>query len=179
MSTLALAAGLIVSACGGGSASTSQPLPTAPTPAPPPSPAPSPDVTQWRVTQSFVSVVGPEHCWISEQRARLTGAVFANLPMTVTRSGGTIKLDGSFFQVNYTGTVSQTGFSAAGNAGLTGAVGTCRDGTPYSQVPGVSSLSGNFDSNDQLMTAAEVNSYHMSTGEPVTYTWGWQATRQN
>jgi hypothetical protein len=181
--TFALAAALILAACGGSPTTTSPSLPTAPTPttppAPAPSPAPSPDATQWRVTQTFVSVVGPDHCWVAEQRARLTGLVFGDLPMTVTRSGGTIKVEGSFFQVNYTGTFRDRDFSVAGNAGLTGGAGSCKDGTPYSQLAGVSNLSGTFDSDDKLITAAEVNSYHMSTGEPVTYTWSWQATRLN
>ena len=62
-------------------------------------------VTNWIVTQRFVSVSGPDNCWVREQRQRLTGVVFADLPMAVTRSNGAIRLDGSFFQVNYRGTL--------------------------------------------------------------------------
>jgi hypothetical protein len=40
-------------------------------------------------------------------------------------------------------------------------------------------LSGSFSDSDQLLTAREVNSYLLTSGEAVTYTWDWQATRTN
>ncbi|MEO5739209.1 MAG: hypothetical protein ABIS29_01260 [Vicinamibacterales bacterium] len=46
-------------------------------------------------------------------------------------------------------------------------------------MPGASSLSGRFSADDRLLTATEVNSYRLTSGETVTYTWEWQATRQN
>jgi hypothetical protein len=45
-------------------------------------------------------------------------------------------------------------------------------------MPGASVFSGRFSADDQLMTATEVNSYPLSSGELVTYTWEWQAKRR-
>jgi predicted phage tail protein len=137
----------------------------------------APIATLWRVTQRFVSVSGPDNCWVREQRARLTGAVFPDLPMTITRSGGSISLESAFFQVNYAGTITGSQFSASGGP-LEGGGTPCQDGTSFQQRPGVSNLSGNFSGGDQLLTASEVNSYVLTSGELVTYVWGWEATRQ-
>jgi hypothetical protein len=168
MKALAVTLALTLSACGGGSSS-----PTSPSSSQPPATA------SWSVTQTFVSVTGPDNCWIGEQRSRLTGAVFTDLPMTVTRSGGAITVDGDFFQVNYTGTVSGNQFTASGRQPLEGGGTPCQDGTSFQQRPGVSNLSGSFSADDQVMTASEVNSYTLTSGEPVVYTWSWRATRGN
>ena len=168
---------LLLAACGGGSSSPAPSSPTAPSsPAPPPA---SSAVTNWSVTQRFVSVSGPDNCWVTSQRQRLTGAVFPGLPMTVTRSDGVIRLDGSFFQVNYVGTYTGNELTASGVAPLTGGGGgTCLDGTTVTQLAGASALSGSFSADDQRATLTEVNSYRLMTGELVTYTWDWQATRR-
>ena len=168
---LAVIVALTLSACGGDSS------PIAPSPPQAP-PAPS-AAADWTVTQTFVSVTGPDNCWIREQRSRWTGAVFADLPMTVGRSGGVITVDGTFFQVNYTGTFSGNEFSASGRQPLEGGGTPCQDGTSFPQRPGVSNLSGSFSADDQVMTASEVNSYTLTSGEPVVYTWAWRATRRN
>lgn len=162
----ALAIALIFPAWGCGSSS-----PTTP------SPAIVTAVTEWTVTQRFVSVSGPDNCWVREQRQRLTGAVFSDLPMTVTRSAGTIRLDGSFFQVNYSGTMNGSEFAASGGP-LSGGGRPCQDGTSFQQLAGVSNLSGRFSADDRSMTATEVNSYRLTTDEPVTYSWEWQAARK-
>ena len=99
--------------------------------------------------------------------------------MLITRSGRSITVEGDFFQVNYAGTVSGSEFSASGIRPLEGNAVSCRDGTSFRQMPGTSSLSARFSADDQLMTAAEVNTYRLTTGEPVIYTWDWQARRQN
>jgi hypothetical protein len=114
-----------------------------------------------------------------EQRARWTGAVFTDLPMQVTRSGATITLNGDFFDVNYTGTLSGSEFSAGGNNPLEGGGRPCVDGSSFQQMPGASKLSGRFSADDQQLTGTEVNSYVLTSGEPVTYTWAWEATRRN
>ena len=171
-STLAIA--LILTACDGGPSSPTRPSVTSP----PTSPPASSSLADWSVTQSFVSVVGPDNCWVREQRARWTGAIFSDLPMTVTRSGGSIVLEGDFFEVNYAGTISGNEFSASGGPLDEGGT-PCQDGTSFHQGPGVSDLTGRFSEDDQQLTASEVNSYRLTTGEPVTYTWDWQATRQN
>jgi hypothetical protein len=162
-----LAVVLTVTACGGGQSS-----PTAPTPS---SPTPSP-AFDWIVTHRFESVTGPDNCWVRQQRARLAGVVFPNLEMSVTRSGDSIRIQSPWFQ-DYVGTLSGNEFSARGEKPLEGGGTTC-DGTSFTQQPGVSNLSGRFSTDDQLMTATEVNSYHLTSGESVTYTWDWQATRR-
>jgi hypothetical protein len=161
-----LAIALMVTACAGDSSS---PTPTAP--------SADSGVTQWLVTQRFVSVSGPDNCWIRRQQAGLNGLVFPDLPMSITRAGGSITLEGSYFEVNYAGTANGSDFSATGGRPLEGG-GTSCDGTSFLQLPGVSNLSGRFTSGDEL-TATEVNSYSLTSGEPVTYTWEWRATRQN
>ena len=173
-----LAVALLLTACGGGSSPASPP-PSSPTaPSTPTAPPPSDTVTNWSVTQRFVSVTGPENCWVESQRRRLTGAVFPNLPMTVSRSNGVISLDGAFFQVNYVGTYTGTELTASGVAPLTGGGTSCLDGTTVTQLAGASALSGSFSADDQRATLTEVNSYRLTTGELVTYTWDWQATRR-
>jgi len=145
----------------------------------PTTPSPSIGTTEWLVTQRFVSVTGPDNCWVRQQRATWAPAVFPDLPMTVTRDARAITVKGDFFQVNYEGVVSGGVFSANGVIPLTGGAGLCRDGTgSFEQLPGVSRLSGQF-SGDQSMTATEVNTYALAAGGTVTYTWGWQATRRN
>ena len=161
-----LAVVVMLAACGGGSSSPTQPS------------APSAR-TEWLVTQRFVSVSGPDNCWVREQRTRWSGAIFSDLPMLITRSGRSITVEGDFFQVNYAGTVSGSEFSASGIRPLEGNAVSCRDGTSFQQMPGTSSLSARFSADDQLMTAAEVNTYRLTSGDPVIYTWDWQARRQN
>ena len=155
-------------ACGG--QSLSAPSSTLPTTTQTPS-------GQWMVIQRFVDVSGPDNCWVREQRDRLSGAVFSDLPMSVTRANGSITLEGEFFQVNYSGTISGSDFVATGVKPLDGGGRPCKDGTSFSQKPGVSNLTGHFAADDQSMTATELNSYQLTTGEPVTYTWAWTARR--
>lgn len=166
---LTLAVTLTLAGCGKSSS------PASPSPNTPPAAASG----EWFVTQSFVSVTGPDNCWVAEQRQRWTGAVFVDLPMTVTRSGNAITLKSDFFQVNYAGSINGSEFSATGSAPLEGGGRPCLDGTSFQQRPGVSNLTGRFSAGDQILTASEVNSYVLTSGEPVAYTWGWQATRRN
>jgi hypothetical protein len=163
---LTLTVMLALTACGGGPSS-----PTQPSASPQPQPTTTASgVTNWNLTQRFGSVTGPDNDWVRGQRQRLTGAVFPDLPMAVTRAGGVIDLDSEFFQVDYTGTFAGSEFSASGREPL-------EAGGP--QMPGASSLSGRFSADDRLLTATEVNTYRLTSGETVTYTWEWQATRRN
>jgi hypothetical protein len=184
--TLTLIVALALAACGGRPSSPTQPSSTSSSPPPSvtsPTPATSPaqvGVTDWSVTQRFGSVTGPDNCWVRTQRERWSPAVFPDLPMKVTRADGSIKLDSAFFQVNYTGTFVGSEFSAKGTIPLEGSRGfSCPDGTVVQQLPGVSSLSGHFSADDRLLTATEVNSYPLVSGETVTYRWDWQATQKN
>jgi hypothetical protein len=97
--------------------------------------------------------------------------------MSITRSNGSITVQSEWFQT-YTGTYNGTQFSASGTESLEGG-GTACDGSTYEQRPGVSNLSGLFSNDDRELTASEVNSYVLTTGEVVSYTWGWKAVRRN
>jgi hypothetical protein len=152
---LTAALALTFAACGGDTSSTTQPSPT-PTQPTPSAPSPTGERTEWRVTQSFGSVVGPDNCWVREQRDQWTGAVFSNLETFVTRSGGSITVESPWFQVNYAGTFNGADFSATGMKPLTGGGQPCRDGSFFEQLPGASNLTGHFSADDQQMTAAEV-----------------------
>jgi hypothetical protein len=169
-----LAATLTI-ACGGGTS------PTPGTPTAPTTPTPlggSSSATNWMLTQRFVSVTGPDNCWVRQQRESLTGVGFSDLDMTVERSGGSITLKSQWF-VEYVGTMNGSEFTTQQVKPLEGSGGRlCPDGMNVQQLPGVSNLSGRFSSDDQLLTASEVNSYRLATGEPVIYTWEWRATRR-
>ena len=95
--------------------------------------------------------------------------------MGVTRSGGSVSLQSGFFPGNYVGTLSGSEFSAKLDKPLEGG-GTVCDGTSFNQMPGVSNLTGRFSTDDQL-TATAVNTYLLTSGEAVSYTWDWQARR--
>ena len=179
MRSILPAAMLFFTACGGsGSSSPTLSTPTTPTPT-----APSPTVvsatTNWMVTHRFVSVTGADNCWVRRQRDSLTGVVFSDLEMTVTRSSGTITIASPWFVV-YTGTTTGEEFTARQRDPLEGSPGAVDcSGTRIIQQAGVSNLSGRFASDDQTMSGTELNVYPLNTGETVTYQWNWQATRRN
>ena len=169
-----LAVALIVTACGGGSSPTSPSTSVPPASSPPP-PSSSPDTTRWTVSHRFVSVEGPDNCWVRQQRAKLTGVAFGNMAMSITRSNGSIAVESEWFQT-YRGTYSGSEFETSGTRPLEGG-GTFCDGTSYQQRPGVSNLAGRFSDDDQQLAATEANSYDLTSGERVTYRWAWEATR--
>jgi hypothetical protein len=178
MRALPAAFTLILIACG-----STSPSPTAPSVTPSSSPTPTPQpvtaVTNWSVTQRFVSVEGPDNCWVRYQRGLWTGSMFPSLPAAITRVDGSLRVDSDWFQVDFAGTYVGPDFTATGVTPLnTGGARTC-DGMFYQQMPGVSNLTGRFAADDQTFTALEVNSYRLTTGESVVYTWAWTATRLN
>jgi len=105
--------------------------------------------------------------------------MFPSLPAAITRVDGSLRVDSDWFQVDFAGTYVGPDFTATGVTPLnTGGARTC-DGMFYQQMPGVSNLTGRFAADDQTFTALEVNSYRLTTGESVVYTWAWTATRLN
>jgi hypothetical protein len=174
---LMLVIALFVTACG------SSPSPTGPS-ATASSPVGSSTLpaaslgTKWSGAQRFVSVSGPDNCWVREQRQRLTGSQWPDLPITITRSAGSISVESEYWPVKYVGSAAGSEFSAPGSGPLGGGGRPCQDGTSFQQMPGVSVLSGRFSADDRLMTATEVNSYPLTSGEVVTYTWEWQLRRE-
>jgi hypothetical protein len=144
--------------------------------------APTGAVTSWNLTHRFVSVTGPDNCWVREQRERLTTtwAVVPNQPMRVTRENAAIAIDAQFeigTPYTFVGTVNGDEVSATDDRA--GAVGTCSDGSRFEQRPGVASLSGRFSADGRELTATVVNSYQLTSGGEVKYTWNWVATRTN
>jgi len=170
MSMLALA--VSVTACGGSSP------PTAPSPVGSSTTTTSSGITKWSGAQDFGSVTGPDNCWVREQRQRLTGSNGPDLPITITRSAGSIRVESEYWAVQYAGNATAREFSARGDRPLEAGGRPCQDGTSFQQMPGVSVLSGVFSADDQLMTATEVNSYPLMSGEIVTYTWEWRLKRE-
>jgi hypothetical protein len=130
-------------------------------------------------THRFASVEGPDNCWIRLQRQRLTGVVFSGLDATVTRLDGSIRFQSRWFD-SYVGTYSGSEFSTEAVTPLEGGGGQCPEGGPSTpQQPGTSRLTGRFADDDRTLTGNEVNTYRLTTGELVTYTWAWTGTRQN
>jgi hypothetical protein len=174
-------AALLFTACGGGYSSPMPSIPTTPTPTTPTPTTASPTVssptTNWMVTHRFVSVTGAENCLVQRQRANLTGVVFSDLDMTVTRSSGAITIQSRWFKT-YTGTTTGEEFTTRQSDPLEGVRSDC-SGTIIIQQAGVSNLSGRFASDDQTLSATESNVYPLNTGETITYNWNWQATRRN
>ena len=172
---------LFLTACGGGPSSPTPSTPTTPTPTAASPTAPSPTgssaSTNWTVTHRFVSVTGAENCWVQRQRASLTGVVFPDLEMSVTRSSGAITIQSPWF-ATYTGTTTGEEFTARQSGPLEGGSADC-SGTTIIQRPGVSTLSGRVASDEQTLSGTESNVYPLNTGETVTYQWNWQATRRN
>ena len=100
--------------------------------------------------------------------------------MKVTQSAGSIKLESSSFVTDYTGTFVGSEFSSTGDDPLEASlyVTPCPEG-PVAQLAGTSALSGYSSADGRLLTATEVNTYPLASGETVTYRWEWQATRLN
>jgi hypothetical protein len=115
---------------------------------------------------------------VNAQRANLTALIFPNLPMAVTRADPSVTFKGDFFQVNFSGTMSGSEFSATGDKPLSGGGGAACPTGSVMQLTGESKLIGRFSS-DTVMTASEINTYPLAGGGTVTYTWEWQATRIN
>jgi len=136
--------------------------------------------TSWNLTHRFVSVTGPDNCWVREQRERLTStwAVVANQPMSVTRENAAIGIDAEFeigTPYTFVGTVNGAAVSATDDRPAGG--GACRDGSQFEQRSGVANLAGRFTANDREFTGTVVNSYQLTSGGEVKYTWDWNATR--
>jgi hypothetical protein len=173
-----LVVAVLVSGCGSSSPTGASPVASS-TPAPSSSTtALASPITNWTGAQRFVSVTGPDNCWVREQREWLTPSRWPDLPVTITRSAGAIKVESEYWAISYAGSANGTEFIATGSGPLEGGGKPCRDGTSFTQMPGVSVFSGSFSADDQTMTATEVNSYPLATGGLVTYTWEWQAKRK-
>jgi hypothetical protein len=159
----------------GGSSSSSPSTPTGPTAT---NTQPASPTTNWIVSHRFMSVTGADNCWVRRQRDSLTGVVFTDMEMTVTRSGGSITIASPWFGA-YTGTIVGTDLTARQGPPLEGGRATDCSGTQIMQLPGVSHLSGRFAADDRTLAATESNVYPLNTGETVTYTWEWQARRSS
>jgi hypothetical protein len=165
---------LLVTALGMAACNSHSLPPTAPTSAQ--SPAPGPTVTgeRWNLTATLRSITGPEAC-VSDA-ARLTiGQPFSWL-ITIQRSGESIHLsvaeadDPSDRLGEYDGTVV--------DGVLTAAIKSLSGRTSCGHVRAESSVSGRFSGDGLVLTAENVNSFQLSSGETLLAYYDWSASRQ-
>src|SRR5215212_10931701 len=115
-----LIAAVLVAACGGSPSPTrSSPVVSSTTTASPSTPVAS-AITNWNGAQRFLSVTGPDNCWVREQREWLTPSRWPDLPIKITRSAGSITVESEYWAVRYVGKADGSEFSATGTEPLEG-----------------------------------------------------------
>ena len=153
-------------------------VPTAPTSTPSPAAtAPAPATVageRWNLTATLRSIIGSDAC-VSDA-ARLTiGQPFSWL-ITIQRSGESIHLsvaeadDPSDRLGEYDGTVV--------DGVLTAAIESITGHTLCGHVRAESYVSGRFSGDGRVLTAENVNSLQLSSGETLLAYYDWSASRQ-
>lgn len=175
--TLLFSVGLLVAGCGSGS---SVP-PTAPTstasPAPVP-PRPDPGLVageRWNLTTTLTSLSGPEVCWAP--RTNIGRSI--DWLMAIQRSGQSIHLlydvrNYPSDHVEHVGTVVANDFTASSESWP----GSFMCGEARSDYRFEANVSGRFSADGRTLTAAEVWSYRLTSGETVSFHFDWNATKQ-
>jgi hypothetical protein len=148
--------------------------PTAPTPMQPPAPGPTVAGELWNLTATLRSITGPDAC-VSDA-ARLTIGQPLSWLITIQRSGESIHLsvaeadDPSDRLGEYDGTVV--------DGALTAAIKSITGQTLCGHVRAESSVSGRFSGDGRVLTAENVNSFQLSSGETLLAYYDWSASRQ-
>ena len=147
--------------------------PTAPTSAPSPASWPTVAGERWNLTATVRSITGPEAC-ISDAARMTIGQSFSWL-MTIERSGESIHLivsevDDPSERQEYEGTVVDEILTAATKSS-TGRTSSC-EGRFESHV------SGRFSGDGRALTAEDVKSVQLSSGETFRAYYAWSAARQ-
>ena len=128
----------------------------------------------------FVSVTSPVECLVTERTVELQKTAFSNGPTTIKRSGNSLtiisNLFGNFFGVSFAGTVTGSDFTATG--ALSGGDWSCQNGTVIRHQPGTARAVGSFSSDGHQLTATDVHTFPLPSGEKDDYTWTWAGTRQ-
>jgi hypothetical protein len=131
-------------------------------------------------TVKFVSVTSPVECLVTERTVELQKTAFSNEPTTIKRSGNSLtiisNLFGNFFGVSFAGTVTGSDFTATG--ALSGGDWSCQNGTVIRHQPGTARAVGSFSSDGHQLTATDVHTFPLPSGEKDDYTWTWAGTRQ-
>jgi hypothetical protein len=148
--------------------------PTAPTSAQSPAPGPTVAGERWNLTAVLRSIPRPEAC--SSDGLRMALGQSYDFLMTIERSGGSIHLslsdpdDPSDRFGEYEGTVVDDVLTAAIQS-VSGQT-ECGHGRAGARV------SGRFSGDGRALTAEEVKSLQLDSGETLLFYYDWSADRQ-
>jgi hypothetical protein len=165
---------LLVTALGMAACNSHSLSPTAPTSAQSPAPGPTVTSERWNLTATLRSITGPEAC-VSDAARSTIGQPFSWL-ITIQRSGESIHLsvaeadDPSDRLGEYDGTVV--------DGVLTAAIKSLSGQTSCGHVHAESYVSGRFSGDGRVLTAENVNSFQLSSGETLLAYYDWSASRQ-
>jgi hypothetical protein len=170
------------SACSGGNSTTTSPspMPTAIATAPAPIPAQIPG-ERWSLTVVFKSVSGSPAACVSSYSQYL-GLSYDWL-MAIQRSGESMVLIYDVGNVGegltqYAGTAVEKQFTAARATGNGNGRIFCSGGQTFDVRSDSSQVSGRFSDDGRTLTATEVGSYRLTSGETLTFRSDWTAARQ-
>jgi len=130
---------------------------------------------RWNLTARVRSIDGPDAC-VSDAARSTIGQTFSWL-ITIQRSNDAIHLsvadaeDPSDRFDEYDGTVVE-GVLTAAIKSLTGTNSLCGQGRAESHV------SGRFSGDGGVLTAEDVRSFQLSSGEKISFYYDWSAARQ-
>ena len=167
------------SACGGGNSTA---IPTAPTSsafhAPVPAQIPG---ERWSLTVVFKSVSGSPAACVSKYSEYL--GVSYDWLMAIERSGESMALiydvgDDADGLTQYAGTAVGKEFTAARATGNGNLRIFCSGGQTFDARSEPSQVSGRFSDDGRVLTATEVGSIRLTSGETFTFRSDWTASRQ-
>ena len=176
------------SACSGGNSTTTSPsptptaIPTAPTSSAAPAPVPAQiPGERWNLTVVFRSVSGSPAACVSSysEYVRLS----YDWLMAIQRSGESMVLIYDVGNVGegltqYAGTAVGKEFTAARATGNGNGRIFCSGGQTFDARSDSSQVSGRFSDDGRTLTATEVGSYRLASGETLTFRSDWTASRQ-
>jgi hypothetical protein len=162
-----------------------KPSPVAPSSPPPSAPAPTGSPTlngeKWDLTTALTSIAGPKEC-VTAGTYDPTIDVSHSL-LTIERSGDSMHLVTTSLlspadTYEYTATVSGADFS--GKTILSGDLGyvICRQSGRDYVSRGEDHLAGRFSADGRTLTADDELVLQLTSGNAVTYHFGWTATKQ-
>jgi hypothetical protein len=176
------------SACSGGNRTTTSPspmptaIPTAPTSSAAAAPVPAQiPGERWNLTVVFRSVSGSPAACVSRYSEYLR--LSYDWLMAIQRSGESMVLIYDVGNVGegltqYTGTAVGKEFTAARATGNGNGRIFCSGGQTFDARSDSSQVSGRFSDDGRTLTATEVGSYHLTSGETLTFQFDWTASRQ-
>jgi hypothetical protein len=170
------------SACSSGNSTTTSPSPT-PTarPTAPASSSAQIPGERWSLTVVIKSVSGSPAACVSSYSEYL-GLSYDWL-MAIQRSGESMALiydvgDDAYGLTQYAGTAVGKEFTAARATGNGNLRIFCSGGQTFDARSGPSQVSGRFSDDGRALTATEVGSIRLTSGETLTFRSDWTASRQ-